>query len=250
MNRHAIESQGSHSRCLDFAFLRVLLVHGHVDEGAQLMKVLVASGVNITWTRVLRESLTFAQVGGGFDCVLLDVTAYAAAQAGIVQKFASVNRELPILVLTDDLTLEGRMALLDGGADDCLLKPVQMLELLTRLRALLRRSTGYAPPPAVEGAMVLDPLECTATIEGRPTKLTKKEFALLTALLTALLAARGRVVPREVLLGKVWGHLDCPSDAVVEYFVHMLRKKVGRETIRTVAGVGYAVALPETGDSR
>lgn len=209
------------------------------------MKVLVASGVNITWTRVLRESLTFAQVGGGFDCVLLDVTAYAAAQAGIVQKFASVNRELPILVLTDDPTLEGRMALLDGGADDCLLKPVQMLELLTRLRTLLRRATGQAPPPAVQGAMVLDPLECTATVQGRATKLTKKEFALLAA----LLAARGRVVPRETLLGKVWGHLDSPSDAVVEYFVHMLRKKVGRETIRTVAGVGYAIALPETGDS-
>ena len=114
-----------------------------------------------------------------------------------------------------------------------------------RLRTLLRRSTGHAPPPAVQGAMVLDPLECTATVQGRPTKLTKKEFALLAA----LLAARGRVVPREVLLGKVWGHLDCPSDAVVEYFVHMLRKKVGRETIRTVAGVGYAVALPETGNS-
>lgn len=245
MNRHAIESQGAHRRCPDVTFLRVLLVHGRVDEGAQLMKVLVAAGVNVTWTRVLRESLTFAQGDGCFNCLLLDVTAYAAAQAGIVQKFASVNRDLPILVLTDDTTLEGRMALLDAGADDCLLKPVQMLELLTRLRTLLRRSTGHAPPPAVQGAMVLDPLECTATVQGRPTKLTKKEFALLAA----LLAARGRVVPREVLLGKVWGHLDCPSDAVVEYFVHMLRKKVGRETIRTVAGVGYAVALPETGNS-
>ena len=245
MNRHAIEPQGAHRRCPDVTFLRVLLVHGRVDEGAQLMKVLVAAGVNVTWTRVLRESLAFAQGDGCFNCLLLDVTAYAAAQAVIVQKFASVNRDLPMLVLTDDTTLEGRMALLDAGADDCLLKPVQMLELLTRLRTLLRRATGHAPPPAVQGAMVLDPLECTATVQGRATKLTKKEFALLAA----LLAARGRVVPRETLLGKVWGHLDSPSDAVVEYFVHMLRKKVGRETIRTVAGVGYAVALPETGDS-
>lgn len=244
MNRHAIAPQGTHGRCPDIAFLRVLLVHGRVDEGAQLMKVLVAAGVNVTWTRLLRESLTFAQGDGGFNCLLLDVTAYAAAQAGIVQKFASVNRELPILALTDDTTLEGRMALLDAGADDCLLKPVQMLELLTRLRTLLRRATGHAPPPTVRGAIVLDPLECTATVQGRPTKLTKKEFALLAALLDA----RGRVVPREVLLGKVWGHVDSPSDAVVEYFVHMLRKKVGRETIRTVAGVGYAVALLETGD--
>lgn len=245
MNSHANEPGGAAHRCPHIAFLRVLLVHGHVDEGAQLMKVLVAAGVNVTWTRVLRESLTFAQAGNGFNCLLLDVTAYAAAQAGIVQKFASVNRELPILVLTDDPTLDGRMNLLEAGADDCLLKPVQMLELLTRLRALLRRATGHAPPPAVQGAMVLDPLECTATAQGRRTKLTKKEFALLAA----LLAARGRVVPREVLLGKVWGHLEYPSEAVVEYFVHMLRKKVGRETIRTVAGVGYAVALPEPGDT-
>lgn len=245
MNRHAIESQGAHRRCPDIALLRVLLVHGRVDEGAQLMKVLVAAGVNVTWTRVLRESLTFAQGDGCFNCLLLDVTAYAAAQAGIVQKFASVNRDLPILVLTDDTTLEGRMALLDAGAHDCLLKPVQMLELLTRLRTLLRRATGQVPPPAVQGAMVLDPLECTANVQGRATKLTKKEFALLAA----LLAARGRVVPRETLLGKVWCHLDSPSDAVVEYFVHMLRKKVGRETIRTVAGVGYAIAVPETGNS-
>jgi len=230
--------------CPDIAFLRVLLVHGRVDEGAQLMKVLMAAGVNVTWTRVLRESLTFAHANNGFNCLLLDVTAYAAAQTGIVQKFANVNRELPILVLTDDPTLEGRMALLDSGADDCLLKPAQMLELLTRLRTLLRRATGFSPPPTVQGAMLLDPLECTATIQGRPTKLTKKEFALLAA----LLAARGRVVPREVLLDKVWGHRDCPSEAVVEYFVHMLRKKVGRETIRTVAGVGYAVALQESSD--
>ena len=244
MIHHAVEPGGAHRRCAEIAFLRVLLVHGRVDEGAQLMKVLVAAGVNVTWTRVLRESLTFAQADGGFNCLLLDVTAYAAAQAGIVQKFACINRELPMLVLTDDLTLDGRMALLDAGADDCLLKPVHMLELLTRLRALLRRATGHAPPPAVQGAMVLDRLESTATIHGQTIKLTKKEFALLAA----LLAARGRVVPREVLLGKVWGHLDSPSDAVVEYFVHMLRKKVGRETIRTVAGVGYAVVLPGTGD--
>lgn len=246
MNRHATEPQGAHRRHgPDAALLRLLLVHGHVDEGAQLMKVLVSAGVNVTWTRMLRESLAFARGGNSFNCLLLDVTAYAAGPAGIVQKFASVNRDLPVLVMTDDATLEGRMALLDAGADDCLLKPVQMLELLTRLRTLLRRATGYAAPPTVQGAMVLDPLECTATVQGRPTKLTKKEFALLSA----LLAARGRVVPREVLLGKVWGHLECPSDAVVEYFVHMLRKKVGRETIRTVAGVGYAFALPETGNS-
>jgi DNA-binding response OmpR family regulator len=238
----AVPLAASHACAGDTASLRLLLVHGQVDEGSQLMKVLSATGVHVTWTRMLRESLTFAQPDSGFNCLLLDTTAYAASQAGIVQKFASAHRGLPMLVLTDEPTLEGRMALLDAGADDCLSKPVHMLELLTRLRALFRRSTGHAQPNKVQGTLALDSLECTVMVEGRAVKLTKKEFALLAA----LQGARGRVVPRDQLLSKVWGHLDCPSDAVVEYFVHMLRKKVGRETIRTVAGVGYAIALPLT----
>lgn len=221
---------------------RTLLVHPLVSEGTQLMKDLRDMGLRVTWTRSMPQSLGFASLKDEFDVAILDCASFVGNEIAMVKAFRKSAKELPLLVVSAMRALQDRMALIEAGADDCVMKPANLLEVVTRAKSLSRRfRSSLEGVESVFGAFILNPLEHVAEFNGQRTKLTTREYALLRE----LVAAHGRVVPRATLMSRVWGPEDPPTDTALDYFVHMLRKKLGRHTIRTVVGVGYAFDYSE-----
>jgi two-component system response regulator QseB len=127
------------------------------------------------------------------------------------------------------------------GADDYLVKPFDLDELLARARAVIRRRTGRASPRIVHGALVLDPARREVSFRGEPVVLSAREFAVLEA----LMQEPGAVVSREKLEDAVYGWGSEPGSNTVEVHLHHLRRKLEPGLIRNVRGVGYRVALVE-----
>ena len=147
----------------------------------------------------------------------------------------------PVLILTARDAVPDRVAGLDSGADDYLVKPFELSELLARMRALLRRQAGRARGWVEIGALRLDPVAHTVEYQGKPVALSAREFALLQALVDWPRAVLSREQLEERLYG--WGE-EVESNAV-EVHVHNLRRKLSQQVIRTVRGVGYCLGETE-----
>jgi DNA-binding response OmpR family regulator len=144
---------------------------------------------------------------------------------------------VPVLILTARDTVPDKLAGLDGGADDYLVKPFDLDELAARLRALIRRSHGRQTPLLSYGEVTLDPAARHVTADGQSVELSTREFALLEA----LLENTGRILTRSQLERLIYGWNEEPESNAVEVHVHHLRRKLGAELIRTVRGVGYTI---------
>jgi DNA-binding response OmpR family regulator len=142
-----------------------------------------------------------------------------------------------VLVLTARDTVADRVTGLDAGADDYLVKPFDLDELGARLRAIARRHGGRATPEVRHGPLVFDPAGRTVTLDGHPVELTTRELAVLEALLINL----GRVMSRERLEEALYGWDEGVESNAIEVHVHHLRRKLGKDVIRTVRGVGYLI---------
>lgn len=146
---------------------------------------------------------------------------------------------MPVLILTARDAVDERVRGLDGGADDYVLKPFEMVELLARMRAVLRRRGGAASPVLSNGVLSLDPATHEVRAgDGEPVRLSGREFALLQALMLRPGAILSRGELEERIYG--WGH-EVASNAV-EFLIHALRKKLGAESIKNVRGVGWMVS--------
>jgi two-component system OmpR family response regulator/two-component system response regulator QseB len=145
---------------------------------------------------------------------------------------------MPILILTARDATGDKVAGLDSGADDFLVKPIDLDELTARIRALTRRSAGRAAPLLIHGDLALDPAAHTVTLAGEPVELSSREFPLLQM----LLENAGRVLTRSQLEQSIYGWRDEPDSNALEVHIHHLRKKLGNELIRTLRGVGYTIA--------
>jgi DNA-binding response OmpR family regulator len=143
----------------------------------------------------------------------------------------------PVLVLTARDAVADRVAGLDAGADDYLVKPFDLDELSARLRALLRRGSGRAAPVLEAGAVALDPATREVRLNGEAVAVSPREFAVLEA----LLARPGVILSRTQLEEKLYGWSDSVESNAVEVHIHALRKKLGAELIRNVRGVGWMV---------
>lgn len=169
------------------------------------------------------------------DCVLLDLGLPDASGFDLLARWRRADATTPVIVITARTALENRLAGLDGGADDFVLKPFAIPELVSRIHAVVRRSARQAHEAWTLGELVIEPRGHTARLAGQPLALTGREFQLLVELARepGAVVAKGRIAQRLA-------PLDEPVDAAtLEMHVSNLRKKIGPERIRTVRGIGY-----------
>ena len=230
--------------------MRILLVEDEPTVAEAVRTALIDEGYGVDHAAFAESALDFASVYP-YDLVILDLILPGGSGLAVANRLrAGVgdNTTVPILMLTALGTVEDRVAGLDSGADDYLVKPFAMAELLARVRALRRRDT--TSPPLIRVAdLELDPARKRVTKAGREIPLTTREFALLEV----LAHDAGRVYSQDRLIDAVWDADFDPSSNIVEVYIRSLRRKLdgGRRDglIRTVRGAGYRLE-PSLGSSR
>lgn len=181
-----------------------------------------------------------AMRAGSFDAVVLDVMLPDGSGLELLRRLRAEADPTPVLLLTARDTVGDRVHGLDLGADDHLGKPFDLEELAARLRAVVRRGQGRSVPCLSWGGLVLDPARREVTLDGAPISLSRREFAVLEA----LMERPGIILSREDLQERLYGWLDEIESNTVEVHVHKLRAKLWRDVIRTVRGVGYRMGDP------
>ncbi|GGY14750.1 response regulator [Paludibacterium paludis] len=215
--------------------MNVLLVEDDLALGEALGQGLRLAGLRAVWVRRLKDARAFLS-SETHDALLLDLGLPDGEGLDLLRELRAKGNALPIIVLTARDDLPSRLAGLREGADDYLVKPFAIPELLARLQAVTRRSCGFVSSVWQIGSLVVDTDTRNVTIDGEPVVLSPSEFALLLE----LVRKAGKVVNREHLVG----HLNCESDNALEVHVHNLRRKLGSDRVRTVRGVGYLLPKP------
>jgi two-component system response regulator QseB len=176
-----------------------------------------------------------------FDAVVLDLMLPDGSGLDVLRALRAGGDRTPVLLLTALDELPDRIKGLDTGADDYLGKPFDLDELGARVRAIVRRGNGRAAPCLVTGGIMLDPATMTVTLHGEPVSLSRREFAVLAA----LMERPGTIRSKGEIEDRLYGWQEEVESNAVEVHVHNLRNKVGRETIETVRGIGYKMrAMP------
>ena len=216
--------------------MRILLVEDDPLLGDGLAAGLRQHGFAVDWLKDGEAALA-ALADETFDLMVLDLGLPKRSGMEVLRRARSDGLALPVLILTARDATADKIAGLDGGADDYLVKPVDLDELAARVRALLRRSGGRAEPALRHGALVLDPAAHRVEVDGREVELSAREFSVLHALLTNA----GRVMSRSQLEQSIYGWNEEPDSNALEVHIHHLRRKFGAELIKTLRGVGYTI---------
>ncbi len=216
--------------------MRVLLVEDDPQLGDGLMVGLRQSGFAVDWLKD-GEAADRALASEDFDLLVLDLGLPKLAGMELLRRLRGRGQVLPVLILTARDATADKIAGLDSGADDYLVKPFDIDELAARLRALARRTTGRAAALLRHGEVTLDPAGRRVTVADFPVELSAREFAVLHA----LLANAGRVMTRGQLESSIYGWRDEPDSNALEVHIHHLRKKLGADFIKTLRGVGYTI---------
>ncbi|MBL8504253.1 MAG: response regulator transcription factor [Rhodocyclaceae bacterium] len=216
--------------------MKILLVEDDRLLGDGIRAGLMQAGFAVDWAQDGRAA-ELALSGEAYDAVVLDLGLPRLSGMEVLARARAARNAVPVLILTARDTVPDRIAGLDAGADDYLVKPFDLGELQARLRALLRRAGNQAEPVLSHGELRLDPAARSVTREGRPVELSAREFAVLHA----LLLNAGRVLSKAQLEEKLYGWGEEIESNAVEVFVHHLRRKLAPDLIRTVRGVGYMI---------
>ncbi len=216
--------------------MRLLLVEDDVALAEGIRIALKPEAYTVDWLQDGASAL-HALSSESFDLVVLDLGLPRMDGLQVLKHVRAAANPVPVLVLTARDATADRIAGLDAGADDYLVKPFDLAELKARLRALLRRSVGRAQPQLEYCGIRLDPTSMEVTYAGSPVSLPRKEFLLLHE----LLAQPGRVLTRDKLQQVLYGWDEEVESNALEVHIHHLRKKFFPELIRTVRGVGYLV---------
>ena len=218
------------------ADMRTLLVEDDPLLGDGIRAGLKQAGYAVDWVQD-GSTAKLSLESGDYSLMVLDLGLPKLSGMAILNWLRSSGRTLPVLVLTARDTVADRVAGLDAGADDYLIKPFDLDELIARLRALSRRSGGLASPLLMHGEIELDPAARQVRKNGQAVELSAREFTLLHE----LMLHAGRVQSREQLEERLYGWGEEVESNSVEVHVHHLRKKLGSDLIRTLRGVGYVI---------
>lgn len=216
--------------------MRVLLIEDDDRIARNVKAALVEAGYLVDHERDGEEAW-FKGDTEDYAAVVLDLGLPTMDGLSILKKWRANGRAMPILILTSRDTWLERVEGINSGADDYLPKPFKMEELLARLRAIVRRSTGLSTPIITIGPLSLDTCQMRVTRDGVPVSLTPQEYRLLSY----LMHHAGRVVPHSELLDQLFSH-DCDKDSnAVEVLIGRVRKKIGLDCIETRRGFGYFI---------
>jgi len=186
------------------------------------------------------ETAIHAAENESYELALLDLGLPKADGREVLRRLRTLDQRLPVIIVTARDGVDDRIDGLDLGADDYLVKPFEIRELLARMRAVLRREGSGSPPLLSNGKLILDPATREASFLGQTALLTAREFALLQA----LLARPGTVLSRSELERQIYGWNEEVESNAIEFLIHTTRKKLGATVIRNVRGVGWMAAKP------
>ena len=218
--------------------MRVLLVEDDPMIGDAVQGALKDASHAADWVRNGQTALATLACQH-YDLVLLDLGLPGKDGQDVLAALRAKGNAVPVLIITARDGLDERLRGLDGGADDYLLKPFEMAELLARMRAVLRRKGGSGTPLLGNGVLTLDPATRQASVlDGAPVQLSHREFSLLHA----LLIRPGTILSRSELEDRIYGWGEEVESNAVEYLIHALRRKLGSELIKNVRGVGWMVS--------
>ena len=216
--------------------MRLLLVEDDTMIGESVLDLLRAEHYAVDWVKD-GEMADTALRTQAYDLVLLDLGLPRRDGMAVLRSLRSRKERIPVLIATARDSIEQRIEGLDAGADDYVLKPYDLDELLARIRALLRRAAGRAGPLYEHRGVSINPATREAMVGGDAVVLSAREWAVLEP----LLARPGVVLSRTQIEEKLYGWKDEISSNAVEVYIHGLRKKLGSDLIQNVRGVGYMV---------
>jgi DNA-binding response OmpR family regulator len=216
--------------------MRVLLVEDDALIGKSLVRAFQDTGAAVDWTRTGADALV-ALRAGAYSAILLDLGLPGRSGLDVLKEMRRGRDLTPVLIVTARDDIETRVAGLDSGADDFIIKPFDFEELSARLRAVVRRHAGYASSEIRSADIVLDLASHTATYRGATHVLPQREFALLCA----LMEHPGTIVSRSRLEEALYGWGEEVESNAVDVLIHYVRRKFDKDVIRNVRGSGWMV---------
>ena len=217
--------------------MHVLLIEDDALIGDSVRQALGSEGIQVTWRRNGAGILPTLEAER-LDDVLLDLSLPCQDGIDVLNTMRRNGHDVPVLILTARDTVADRVRGLNAGADDYLVKPFDLDELLARVRALVRRARGRQQLAYLHNGVVLDTDARQATRDDQPVTLSGKEWALLEL----LVARPGMIFSRARLEQMLYGDTGDIDSNVVEVHIHSLRRKLGQDVIVNVRGLGYMVA--------
>jgi two-component system OmpR family response regulator len=220
--------------------MRILVVEDDPDLNRQIVAALGDAGYVVDKAMDGEEGHYLGDTEP-YDAVVLDLGLPVLDGVSVLEKWRRAGKKMPVLILTARDRWSDKVAGFDAGADDYVVKPFQMEEVLARMRALLRRSAGHATSELTCGPMVLDTKSARVTVNGTAVKLTSLEFRLLSY----LMHHGGKVVSRTELVEHLYDQDFDRDSNTIEVFIGRLRKKLGVDVLHTIRGMGYCVSEPD-----
>lgn len=218
--------------------MRVLLIEDDLMIGEAVQGALRDASYATDWVKD-SQAAQATLACQHYDLMLLDIGLPGKDGFELLASIRAKGNPIPLLIITARDAMNDRLRGLDGGADDYLLKPFEMVELLARMRAVLRRKGGSAASVLTNGIVSLDPVTKEASVNGgSAVSLSNRDFSLLQA----LLVRPGAILSRAELEDRIYGWGEEVESNAVEFLIHSLRRKLGSEVIKNVRGMGWMVS--------
>jgi two-component system response regulator QseB len=214
----------------------ILLFEDDLPLGTALARALRQAGYNTTWVRRLMDAQKWMSTNS-FEAIVLDLGLPDGEGHTFLEELRAAHSDVPVIIASARDALSERLQSLDAGADDFLVKPFPVDELIARLRAVLRRHAGQSTNRWSVGSLVVEPTQKRVTQDGNVVELTPREYQLLFE----LVRRAHRWVTRETLMDALYREGNRVSANALEVVIHHLRSKLGEGVIQTIRGVGYMI---------